>query len=587
MDFVTKFYNIINFGVCATGTSFWWACAKQSMWQVAISLFCLFFEIVWHFIFSIIIGFLIVITLITFIYMYKKIKTLSDHLTLNQSQSQSTHVHVQGVEKPKVQFNNNPNTQKTPSLVPLPIITIDSKQSNINNKVPRPPHIVQQEELIYHQDLVGGVYDEESDTEVSHKPTTSYKANRSRRSLPQTRQYYEVESEDDVEYRAPVQQRRKSTGASMTKKQQHQNQRNRHRSWERANGMRLTRTSPERRTSGSEEMNSVQQAYPVSSPNRSMNDNQREQQKTVVIQASSPINYPPPSKFNKSMNVKDWINSMDVYIEICNIRDKKKTMYWAYLDDTTQKMLRDMTFGDNDEVAVNELKVKLVELFGKIPLSVHEQMKMFNNCTQDVNENVRVFENRLESLCKKAFPNQLNYEEYIIDQFINGVLNKKLQHDMMTTRPNSVSEMIVMATKYEEAYVKQQKYRDETNSKSSKQPSVQPPHNNWTQQPQTNQRPSNQTPPNQTPPNSSNNQRFNFNSAIGNYNQNNGNSQQDLRRANQPLQSQRTPSQNRQSQDVRKCFRCSSTDHLIGQCPQTSTSSTVAVQQSTVPIHHV
>ena len=81
------------------------------------------------------------------------------------------------------------------------------------------------------------------------------------------------------------------------------------------------------------------------------------------------------------MNVKDWINSMDVYIEICNIRDKKKTMYWAYLDDTTQKMLRDMTFGDNDEVAVNELKVKLVELFGKIPLSVHEQMKMFNNCT--------------------------------------------------------------------------------------------------------------------------------------------------------------------------------------------------------------
>lgn len=79
-------------------------------------------------------------------------------------------------------------------------------------------------------------------------------------------------------------------------------------------------------------------------------------------------------------------------------------------------------------------------------------MKAFNSCVQDVNQNVRVYENRLEGFCRKAFPNCLNYEAYIIDQFTNGVLNKKLQHDLLTLKPLSINEMLKKAINYEVAY---------------------------------------------------------------------------------------------------------------------------------------
>jgi predicted DNA binding CopG/RHH family protein len=382
----------------------------------------------------------------------------------HQTQSQSTHVTVQGIDKPRVMFNHNQmaSVDTNPQA-----IKVNSKQSHISNAVPRPRHIVEREELIYRQDVSGGLYDESQDY-ISENPSTSFKPRRSLRS----RKSYLNETSDDGGETEPVPLRRKSTGESINKSQR-QSRHAGERSWERANGVRLSRKSPEKQVCFQNEQYKVQSFSPVSSTNHSLIDNNspetsKEPSKTVIIQASAPINYPPPAKFNKSMNVADWIRDMDLYIDICNVKDKKKTIFWAYLEEAIRKMLKNFTFDENDDIAVQELKQKLTELFGRIPLSAHEQMKAFNSCEQDVNENVRVYENRLEGLCRKAFPNCLNYEAYIIDQFTNGVLNKKLQHDLLTSKPLSIADMLDKATNYEVAYKKQSKQREESNKQSNK-----------------------------------------------------------------------------------------------------------------------
>jgi predicted DNA binding CopG/RHH family protein len=565
MEFVNKFYAIINFNVCISGSSKWWTCARQSLFQVVISLVYLFFEILWYFIYGIVIGILVIIICSTIIYTKRKIKNLNDRLSAQQTQSQSINVLVQGIDKAKVSFSKN-NTQPK-----------DSKLSDPSRVGPRPPHIVEQEERQYHEDLTGGVYDYEEETvKVAYKP---------RRSLP-ARQFRD-DSSDEYSYHIPKSSktanksniRRKSIGGAFASAKKGE------RKWERENGItgkrtRLTRrlsdTTQELSRSSDESISHVQQPLfsPAQSPNKSNNIDANVSLKDLfsqVLQSTNqPINYPAPPKFNKSMNVADWIRDIDLYIEICNVKDKKKTIFWAYLDEATRKMLNNFTFDDNDDIAVQDLKQKLMELFGRIPLSAHEQMKAFNSCEQDVNENVRVYENRLEGLCRKAFPNCFNYETYIIDQFTNGVLNKKLQHDLLTSKPISITEMLEKATNYEVAYKKQLKQREDANNKSSK--------------------------PNQTAPLQSSNGTVQKapgnNTLIGNYNNNHTSINAQASRppvfnnATRPSY-QATTSPNRVSQDVRTCYRCGGTDHLVAKCQQQVSSTTDAAQLTTIPIRHV
>ena len=152
MDFVEKFYAIITFSLCAPGSSIWWSCVRQSMVQMVVSLVFLLFEALWHFIFTVITGCMVIIICSTIIYMYRKIKILNDRLMNHQTQSQSTHVTVQGVDKPKVTFNHN---QMASVDTDPQGITVNSKQSHISNKVPRPKNIVEREELTYRQDVRG------------------------------------------------------------------------------------------------------------------------------------------------------------------------------------------------------------------------------------------------------------------------------------------------------------------------------------------------------------------------------------------------------------------------------------------------
>jgi hypothetical protein len=299
-----------------------------------------------------------------------------------------------------------------------------------------------------------------------------------------------------------------------------------------------------------------------SSPNCQSQDSSLRDLFTQVLTAntSTQINYPPPSKFNKATNVNEWIREMDLYLELCNIRDRKKTVYWAYLDDPTRKMLQYYMFNENDDIAVEQLKEKLKELYGRIPKGALDHMKDFSSRKQQPNENVRMYEVELEYLCKQAFPNCLNYESYIIDQFTEGVLNRKLQHELMTKRPDNIVDMIELATQYENAYIKQTKQRDG----STKTPTTPTTTTTSTQQPyqQTQAQTATTTNTNNTP-------RITSSSQVGNYNN----------RQQQPSYNAPKP-----------CYQCNSTEHLMRDCPsraRPSNSTAVSVATTSINTNHV
>ena len=86
-------------------------------------------------------------------------------------------------------------------------------------------------------------------------------------------------------------------------------------------------------------------------------------------------------------------------------------------------------------------------------------------------ENVRVYGLALESLSRRAFPDSLNLERYIIEQFINGMKNKQMQLQFLQNRPNSVKKLIELASKMEEAYERQDdEVRRSRNQSESRNP---------------------------------------------------------------------------------------------------------------------
>ena len=88
------------------------------------------------------------------------------------------------------------------------------------------------------------------------------------------------------------------------------------------------------------------------------------------------------------------------------------------------------------------------------------------------------------------------------------------------------------------------------------------------------------------------------NSSIGNYNNINNNASINAQASRPPVLNnssrpnyQPTTSSNqnttRVSQDVRTCYRCAGSDHLIAKCQQQVSSTTDAAQLTTIPIRHV
>ena len=186
----------------------------------------------------------------------------------------------------------------------------------------------------------------------------------------------------------------------------------------------------------------------------------------IQVNAASTINYPPPIKFSKDVNVHDWIKEVELYIELTGVRDKNKTVFWAYLDADTRKLLSDIVFDEEDGIATVQIKRRLVELFGQRQKGTLDLIKEFSERKQRQGENVRIYCLELQTLCKRAFTDCLNHERYIIDQFIEGVGNKQLQLNLSSNKPASVNQMLDVATKYEEAFHRQNE-RSERNRNES------------------------------------------------------------------------------------------------------------------------
>ena len=133
--------------------------------------------------------------------------------------------------------------------------------------------------------------------------------------------------------------------------------------------------------------------------------------KTIILNANSSVSYPPPEKFTRETNVHDWIKEVELYIKLTGVTDKKKTIFWAYLDTETRKMLSSVKFDSNGDIATEQLKKKLVELFGQRQRDALDLVKEFTMRKQKRDENVRIFCLELEAFnkqCESRRPDQRN-----------------------------------------------------------------------------------------------------------------------------------------------------------------------------------
>ena len=115
----------------------------------------------------------------------------------------------------------------------------------------------------------------------------------------------------------------------------------------------------------------------------------------IQVNAASTINYPPPIKFSKDVNVHDWIKEVELYIELTGVRDKNKTVFWAYLDADTRKLLSDIVFDEEDGIATVQIKRRLVELFGQRQKGTLDLIKEFSERKQRLGERIYCRENLL------------------------------------------------------------------------------------------------------------------------------------------------------------------------------------------------
>ena len=160
--------------------------------------------------------------------------------------------------------------------------------------------------------------------------------------------------------------------------------------------------------------------------------------------------------------MREWIKEMDLYFEVAGNEDRRKPTYWINIDSDIRGMLEGINISEDDKVGVSQIKKKLIELFGEMPKESMSLITEFCNRKQGPDKNVRVFATTLESLSRPAFPDSLNLEKYIMDQFIAGVRNKQIQLVFLQDRPNTVRELLEIATRWEEAYERQDRDKKES-----------------------------------------------------------------------------------------------------------------------------
>ena len=539
-NFAMEYNNIINMDLCATNSWWWFSCTQKTFVKVFLSLLFLVYKMVWHF--KAYIGFVLVVLLIvaTLINYGRRIRTLQREVGLNQTQSQATTVLINGLNNHQVSAStcNKPGTSKSLSKKSAPKALHKAKQPTTRSSTSN----------------TDNTSEEEANSRLS-------------RASLQTRKHFEMDKN-----------RRKSVGVNSKLSPVELNQ-----TWSRTKGSRLTRKHSvdfeERPTiilnsdtdvepfevrlqnnqSSSTPASTSTQPPLMTSPLIPI-DRLLVNLVQAAINKTTPITYPPPIKFNRNLNVNDWIREMDLYIQLSNIRDKKKVFYWAYLDSETQKLLGGVDFDeDDDEIAVDQLKFNLKELFGKIRKQPLEHMKAFHSRTQSFNENVRIYCLDLKRLALKAFPHSINLEEVIIEQFTIGVINEKLQFHLRTQKPRNVEEMLETSTSFENAHMTMKKNREAL--------SPRPPSSSYsfnTTMTSNNTRPTTSYQARASQP------------LVGQY---------DVNRQQRPNSFQINTPQ-KASQDIRKCFKCNAVDHIKADCPQLKANSSLIVQPP-IQINHV
>jgi hypothetical protein len=172
----------------------------------------------------------------------------------------------------------------------------------------------------------------------------------------------------------------------------------------------------------------------------------------IQVNTQAPINFPPPKKFDRSQNVHEWIRDTDLYIQLSNIESRKKQVYWTFLDLETWELLEAEEAIEDDETAVEQMREKLISLFGRTGKGNKDYVREFTSRRQQHNENVRLYCTELQRLCKRAFPDMNNFDSYVIDRFIEGISNRDLRLQLAVSKPRSVVAMLEIASRFEEAY---------------------------------------------------------------------------------------------------------------------------------------
>ena len=136
-----------------------------------------------------------------------------------------------------------------------------------------------------------------------------------------------------------------------------------------------------------------------------------------------------------------------------NITGRKKQVYWTFLDSETRELLESEEAVEDDETAVELMREKLVSLFGKTGKGNMDYVREFTNRRQQPNENVRLYCTELQRLCRRAFPDMKNFDIYVIDRFIEGIVNRDLKLQLAVVKPKSVTAMLETASRFEDAYL--------------------------------------------------------------------------------------------------------------------------------------
>jgi hypothetical protein len=281
------------------------------------------------------------------------------------------------------------------------------------------------------------------------------------------------------------------------------------------------------------------------------------QQPKIHITTGIPINVPSPAKFNPNIDVNEWILDMENYICLVNASNRKKSVYLAFLTPAVREKVNERSLSADEAIAAEQIKERLINLYAKPGKTTSDYVREFNQRTQSTNENVRMFCADLESICQRAFPDTPNLEQYIIGQFTEGVANRQCKTYLRINVPNTVKEMVEIATKYENAHIKDRASERDTSTTRGHYQAPQPQTSG--QQQQTPQRQSSSNP------------------IIGNYDktkaamQNQGQSTEGRTYSLRDRSATQPPDRydaNANAQRIaRPCYNCQSTDHVIRDCP--------------------